>query len=111
MYLHSDIDNKKSIHFIDPSTRVTRQECLIIAQEINVANIIENFYDDWVNELGDKEDRTNMEAIATWISKQHDILLTKNKLQRVECLQACFRKTMDNWMKVYLDNGYEIVDD
>ena len=111
MYLHSDIDNKKSIHFIDPSTRVTRFECLNIAQEINVANIIENFYDDWVNELGDKEDRTNMEAIATWISKQHDILLTKNKLQRVECLQACFRKTMDNWKKVYLDNGYEIVDD
>lgn len=111
MNIHLDMNNKKSIHFIDPVTRVTRYECLNIAQEINKINLIENFDDDWVIQLGDEEDRTNLEALATWISKQHDILLTKNKVQRVGCLQAGFKTTMDSWLKVYLDNGYEIISD
>lgn len=111
MYIHSDINNKKSIHFIDPTTRVTRYECLNIAQEINKIKLIVNYDDDWVIQLGDEEDRTNIEALATWISRQHDILLSKNKLQRVECLQAGFKRTMDSWLKIYLDNGYEIIDD
>jgi len=111
MNVHLDMNNKKSVHFIDPATRVTRFECLNIALEINKINLVENFDDDWTSQLGDEEDRTNIEALATWISKQHNILLTNDNIQRVECLQECFKTTMDSWLEVYLRNGYEIIKD
>jgi len=62
-----------------------------------------------VSELGDQQDRTNMEAIATWVSAQKDILLAKNKKRRTQLLRTRFRQTMDNWLKHYLERGFEKV--
>ncbi len=109
MYTHSDINNKKSIHYMDHFTRVSRRECLAFAQVINKPRIVKDFYNDWVSELGDQDDRTNMEAIATWVSKQYDILFAKDKKQRVQRLRSRFKTTMDSWLKGYLENGFEIV--
>ena len=109
MYTHSDETNKKSIHYMDPLTRVTRRECLAFAQVINKPKVIKDFYTDWVSELGDQEDRTNMEALATWVSNQRDILIAKNKKRRVQLLRSRFKLTMDNWLKGYLSLGFEKV--
>lgn len=107
MYTHSDPDDKKSIHYMDPITKVSRRECLAFAKVINQPRIIKDFYNDWVSELGDQEDRTNMEALATWVSAQSDILITKNKKKRVQRLRSRFKQTMYNWMTAYQDMGFE----
>lgn len=109
MYTHSDPEFKKSIHYMDPVTKVSRRECLAFAKVINQPRIIRDFYNDWVSELGDQEDRVNLEAIATWVSNQRDILIASNKKQRVQRLRSRFKKTMDNWLKAYLDMGFEKV--
>jgi len=109
MYTHSDINNKKSIHYMDHFTRVSRRECLAFAQVINKPRIVKNLYNDWVSELGDQDDRTNMEAIATWVGNQYDILFAKDKKQRVQRLRSRLTRTLDSWFKDYLENGFEVV--
>lgn len=109
MYTHSDINNKKSINFVDPFTRVSRRECLAFVLVINKPRIVKNFYNDWVYELGDQDDRTNMEAIATWVGNQYDILFAKDKKQHVQRLRSRLKITLDYWFKGYLKNGFEIV--
>lgn len=109
MYTHSDLSNNKSIHYLDPITKVSRRECLVFAKAINQPRVIKDFYNDWVSELGDQEDRTNVEALATWVSNQRDILIANNKKQRVQRLRSRFKQTMDNWLKAYLDMGFQKV--
>jgi len=110
MYTHSDPDNKKSIHYMDPITRVSRRECIAFANVINKPRVIKEHYNDWVSELGDQDDRTNMEAIATWVANQKDILMAKNKKRRVQLLRSRFKQTMDNFLKHYLELGFEKVE-
>lgn len=102
MYTHTDETNKKSIRYMDPFTRVSRRECLAFAQVINRPRVIKDYFNDWVIELGDQDDRTNMEAIATWVSNQYDILFARDKKQRVQRLRSRFKATMDSWLKGYL---------
>ena len=109
MYTHSDINNKKSIHYIDHFTRVSRRECLAFAQVINKPKIVKDFYNNWVSELGDRDDRTNMEAIATWVGNQRDILIAKNKKRRIRLLRSRFKLTIENWLKGYLAIGLKKV--
>ena len=109
MYTHSDMKNKKSIHFMDPMTKVSRRECLAIAQIINKPYVIKVYFTDWVNELGDYEDRSNLAAPATWVSNQKDILIGKDKKRRIQLLRSRFKSTMDNWSKGYLDSGLKKV--
>jgi len=107
MYTHSNSEQKKSIHYMDPITKVSRRECLAFAQVINKPRVIKDYYNDWVSELGDQDDRTNMEAIATWVENQRDILIAKNKKRRVQLLRSRFKTTMNNWLKHYLQRGFK----
>lgn len=107
MYTHSNKSQRKSIHYMDPLTKVTRRQCLAFAQAINKPQIIKEFRDDWIVELGDLDDRTNMEAVATWVGNQRDILFAKDKKRRVQLLRSRFNATMDNWLKHYLARGFE----
>jgi len=109
MYTHSDPEDKKSIHYMDPVTRVSRRECIAFAVVINKPRVIKEYFNDWVLELGDCNDRTNTEAIATWVAKQKDILLARNKKRRVQLLRSRFKQTMDNFLKHYLELGFEKV--
>lgn len=109
MYTHSDPEFKKSIHYMDPRTKVSRRECIAYAKSLNQPKVINDYYSDWVSELGDQGDRTNLDALATWVSSQRDILIAKNKKQRVKRLRSRFKQTMDNWLKAYLEMGYEKV--
>ena len=63
---------------------------------------IKDFSSDWLSELGDQYDRTNMEAIATWVGNQYDILFAKDKRQRLQRLRLRFKTIMENWIKSYL---------
>ncbi len=109
MYRHSDPEHKKSIHYMDPVTRVSRRECIAFAYTINKPRIVKEHFDDLILELGDIDDRTNVEALATWVSNQKDILLAKNKKRRVQLLRTRYKETMNRWLKHYLDHGFEIV--
>lgn len=106
MYTHSNSEFKKKIHYMAPITKVSRRECLALAKVINQPRIINDFFNDWVSELGCQNDRSNIEALATWVSNQRDILIAENKKQRVQRLRKRFKKTMDNWTKAYLDMGF-----
>lgn len=108
MYTHSDINDRKSIHYMDPITKVSRRECLAFALVINKPWIIKNYFNDWVTDLGDQEDRTNMEALATWVSNQRDILIAKDKKRRVQLLRSRYKTTMENRLEGYLAMGFDI---
>lgn len=94
---------------MDPVTRVSRRECFAFACKINEPPIIRNFFNDWVVELGDCDDHTNIEAIASWVAQQYDIFLFENKKKRVQLLRARFKKNMDGWLEHYLACGFEKV--
>ena len=109
MYTHSDPEHKKSIHYKDPYTMVSRRECIAFAIAINNPRLIKDLYNDWVTELGDEEDRTNIEAIATWVNRQDDILLNSNKKVRVKLLRKRLDQTLKHWMKHYMKRDFEKV--
>lgn len=45
MYTNTDLEFKKSIHYMDPRTKVSRAECLAITKVINQPRVITNYYD------------------------------------------------------------------
>lgn len=83
------------------NTKVRRQECLALAQLINKPPIILNNFNDWVNDLGYQEDKTNMEALATWVSEQKDILIENDRNRLVQLLRSRFKLTIDNLLESY----------
>ena len=107
MYTHSDPEHKKSIHYMDPTTRVSRRECIAFANVINKPRIIKEHHNDWVHELGDNEDRNNIEALATWVSNQKDILMAKNRKRKIQLLRSRYKQTMENFLRYYLQQGLE----
>ncbi|MEN8170992.1 MAG: hypothetical protein ABFS08_12290 [Pseudomonadota bacterium] len=98
----------KNIHYFDSKTGLTRGQYLAMAKAINKSRIIRENWDDWVIELGDDGDRSNTEAIATWISRQVDIFTDAEKKDRAKALQHRFKATMKKWLDGYLENGFEI---
>lgn len=92
MHTHSNPDFHKTIRYKEPLTNITRHECIVFAKVINKPAIIKEHYDDWIAELGDWEDRTNLDAISTWVGRQHDILISPHKKRRIQLLQSRFGK-------------------
>ena len=109
MQTYSEIEEKKSIHYQDPLTGITRRQFIAFAKAINTPRVIRQDWDDWLLELGEEGDRTNLEAIATWVENQMDILVRKDKCNRVPRLRQRFKETMDTWLNHYLGKGFEVV--
>ena len=101
MDINSYFEDGKIIPYMEPEEYVRRLECLLFARVINNPVVIDEEFDDWVEEFGDMDDRTNIEAIATWVSKQGDIFIKVDKKYRIEVLEYRFRNRVQQVRSCY----------
>jgi hypothetical protein len=101
MDINSYFEDGKIIPYMEPEEYVRRLECLLFARVINNPVVIDEEFDDWVEEFGDMDDRTNIEAIATWVSRQGDIFIKVDKKYRVEVLEYRFRNRVQQVRSCY----------